>query len=78
MSMTHDDLQTLHNQITPLLVANLRPKQFDPDDSVGMSIPPARFPDLVTVFAKWNLNQGSQNLVNSILACVVQISMVTH
>ena len=44
----------------------------------GLSIPPARFRDLLVIINDGYYTRDSQNLILSVLACTADISVVPH
>ena len=77
-NLTHDEIHGFHHGILPLQAPGVPPDALDIDRPLGMSIHPARFPELYEVIREGHYDQGSQFLIRSILACTTDISLVTH
>ena len=76
--MTHDDLHQFHHEILPLMIPSAPLAVLENSGTLGMSIPSSRFEDLVAVINVNQYNRDSQNLIRSVLACVIDISLVPH
>ena len=78
LDLTHDDLHGFHHSILPLQTPGAPPAALDLDRSLGLSIHPGRFPELVAAIQEGHYDRGSQFTIRSILACTTDISLVPH
>ena len=78
LDLTHDDLHNFHHAILPLQTPGAPPDALDLNQSLGMSIHPSRFPDLLAIIRDGQYDRGSQFQIRSILACTSDITLVTH
>lgn len=75
--MTHDDLHELHRLVMPLMTRPALAVGVG-DGPLGFGMSEANFPALIIILRNGNYQQGSINIIRSVLACVAEIELVSH